>query len=185
MIPFEREASLNETEEYVEGLLRSQWDYVVRSTLGVREDLEGRFPQLSDEVSRRIVDDSQADFSNVFRPGVPDFLAFDESGDYIFVEAKSESDDLRHSQLKWLRDFSGVNVEIWFADTVRDVEKLEASELDSYGFQDVKKDSSDKVVEEGLKVELPEELSTILGLEEGDSVNWRLKSSDELVLDTR
>jgi hypothetical protein len=57
--------------------------------------------------------------------------------------------------------------------------------LDSYGFQDVKKDSSDKVVEEGLKVELPEELSTILGLEEGDSVNWRLKSSDELVLDTR
>ena len=57
--------------------------------------------------------------------------------------------------------------------------------MDSYGFQDVKKDSSDKVVEEGLKVELPEELSTILGLEEGDSVNWRLKSSDELILDTR
>ena len=57
--------------------------------------------------------------------------------------------------------------------------------MDSYGFQDVKKDSSDKVVEEGLKVELPEELSTILGLKQGDSVNWRLKSSDELVLDTR
>jgi hypothetical protein len=185
MIPFEKEASLNETEEYVEGLLRSQWDYVVRSTPGVREDLEGRFPQLSEEVSRRIVDDSDSKFSNVFRPGVPDFLAFDDSGDYLFVEAKSESDNLRHSQLKWLRDFSGVNVEIWFADTGRDVEKLEASELNSLGFQDVKKDSSDRKVEEGLKVEVPEELSVIVGLEQGDSVKWRLKSSDELILDIR
>lgn len=185
MIPFEEEASLTETEGYVEGLLRSQWDYVVRSTPGVKEDLEGKFPELSSEVSRRIVDDSDSRFSNIFRPGVPDFMAFDDSGDYLFVEAKSESDNLRHSQLKWLRDFSGVNVEIWFADSDRDVEKLGEEELNSYGFQDVKKDSSDRKVEEGLKVELPEDFSAILGLEEGDSVNWRLKSSDELILDTR
>ena len=65
------------------------------------------------------------------------------------------------------------------------MEKLEASELNSLGFQDVKKDSSDRKVEEGLKVEVPEELSAIVGLEEGDSVKWRLKSSDELILDIR
>jgi len=188
MIPFEDEASLNETEEYVEGLLRSNWDHVVRSTPGVKSDLEGRFPELSELVSRRIVEDSEASFSSVFRPGVPDFLAFSDSGDYLFVEAKSDSDNLRHTQLKWLRDFRGVNVEIWFADTEKDVEKLEASDMDAYGFQDVKDEGPGfEVVRdgEGLKVELSEELAAILGLEEGDSVDWRLKSGDELVLDKR
>lgn len=185
MIPFEKEASLNETERYVEGLLRSNWDYVVRSTPGVKEDLEGRFPELSEEVSRKIVDDSQSNFSSVFRCGVPDFLAFDDSGEYLFVEAKSDNDNLRHTQLKWLRDFRGVKMEIWFADTEKDVEKLEASDLDAYGFQDVKEDSSEIILEEGLKVEIPKELAAILGLSEGDSIDWRLKSSEELILDTR
>ena len=185
MIPFEEEASLNQTEEYVETLLRSQWDYVVRSTPGVKEDIEVRFGSLSEKVSLNIMRDSQEDFSNIFRPGVPDFLAFDDNGDYLFVEAKSENDDLRHSQLKWLRDFSGVNVEIWFADSEKDVEVLEGEELDAYGFRDVKSNSADRVIERDLMVEVPEELSAIVGLGEGDSVKWRLKSSEELILDTR
>jgi len=188
MIPFEDEASLNETEERVEELLRARWDYVVRSTPGIKSDLEGRFPELSETVSRMVREDTESEFSSVFRPGVPDFLAFSDSGEYLFVEAKSDSDNLRHSQLKWLRDFQGVNMEIWFADTERDVERLEDSDLDAYGFQDVKEEKSGFEVTgsgEGLQVELSEELAAILGLDDGDEVDWRLKSSDELILDTR
>jgi hypothetical protein len=185
MIPFEREASLNETEEYVESLLESNWDHVIRSTPGIREDLEGRFPELSEVISRKIKEDSETDFSSIFRPGVPDFLAFDDSGEYLFVEAKSENDSLRHSQLKWLRDFSGINFEIWFADTEKEVERIDEDDFQAYGFQDVKKDTSERKVEEGRKVEIPEDLAAVTGLEEGDSVDWRLKSSDELILDLK
>lgn len=86
MIPFEREVSLNETEEYVEGLLQGRWDNVVRSTPGIKEDLQGRFPELSETVSRKIREDTDTEFSSVFRPGVPDFLVFDDTGEYLFVE---------------------------------------------------------------------------------------------------
>ncbi|WP_414838318.1 VRR-NUC domain-containing protein [Candidatus Nanosalina sp. VS9-1] len=185
MIPFEEEASLNRTERRVESILESNWDNVVRSTPGIQEDLEGRYPELAEIISRRIMDDTDSDFSNVFRPGVPDFLAFSDSGDYLFVEAKSENDSLRHTQLKWLRDFRGIEIEIWFADNEKDIEKLEASDLNAYGFSDVKRNSSQLVVQEGLKVDVSEELAAITGLSEGDSVKWRLKSADELVLDTR
>lgn len=188
MIPFEREASLNRTEEYVEELLESNWDNVVRSTPGIKEDLEGKYPKISETISRRIKADTESEFSDVFRPGVPDFLAFDDTGEYLFVEAKSENDDLRHTQLKWLRDFQGIEMEIWFADTERDVEKLEEEDIDAFGFRDVKKDSSEKRVrrkDDELAVDIPGELAAITGLSEDDSVKWRLKSGDELILDSR
>lgn len=186
MIPFEDEASLNETEEYVEGLLQGQWDNVVRSTPGIRSDLEGRFPELSEEVSRRVKEDTGGEFSNVFRPGVPDFLVFDDTGEYLFVEVKSGDDGLRHTQLKWLRDFRGVNMEIWFADD-RNVEKVSEDDFESYGFSDVGKDSGYRPerIKGSLMVEVPDELAAITGLDEDTNVEWRLKSSDELILDKR
>jgi hypothetical protein len=95
---------------------------------------------------------------------------------------------MRHTQLQWLRDFQGINLEIWFADTERDVEKIDGEELEAYGFQDVKKDSSEKQVRRKsgeLIVDIPGELAAIVGLSENDSVKWRLKSGDELILDTR
>ncbi|QKQ98280.1 hypothetical protein GKQ38_01975 [Candidatus Nanohaloarchaea archaeon] len=187
MIPFEEEASLNETEEYVERLLQARWDNVVRSTPGVKSDLEGRFPELSETISRRIREDSGGEFSNVFRPGVPDFLVFDDSGEYLFVEVKSSDDGLRSTQLRWLRDFQGVNMEIWFADS-KDIEKLDADDFGSYGFSDVKKNNSSYELEErnsNLWAQIPDELAAILGLDEESSVEWRLKSGDELILDNR
>jgi len=190
MIPFEKEASLNKTEEYVEGLLTSQWNYVVRSTPGVVEDLKHQYPDISKVVSQNILEDTETVLSNLFRPGVPDFLVFNDNGEYLFVEAKSNSDGLRHTQLKWIRDFEGANMEIWFADTPEEIEdKINGSNFNAYGFQDKKGSKSKNFVKKQrsgkLLVELPEELASISGLEEGDKIEWRLKSKDELILDTR
>jgi len=187
MIPFENQPSLNKTERRVEELLEARWDHVVRSTSGIKEDLEGRFPELSEIISRKIVDDTGSGFSDVFRPGVPDFLAFSDTGEYIFVEAKSDSDNLRHTQLKWLRDFQGVNMEIWFADSEKDIEKLDEEDLNAYGFQDIKTNSKHRVRKDKdtLLIEVPDELAAIIGLDKGDEIDWRLKSDDELILDNR
>ena len=186
MIPFENQSSLNESEKYVEGLLESNWDNVVRSTPGIKKDLEGRYPELSQVISRKIKEDTGSEFSNVFRPGVPDFLAFNDSGEYLFVEVKSSEDGLRHTQLKWLRDFRGIQMEIWFADS-RDIERLSEDDFGSYGFREAKNNSSYSIecIDESLMVEIPDELAAITGLKEDDSVEWSLKSSDELILDNR
>lgn len=189
MIPFEKEPSLNETEEYIETVLNRNWDNVVRSTPGIAEDLKGRYPQLSETVSRNIRKDTEQDLDNLFGTGVPDFLVFDDNGEYLFVEVKSSEDNLRHTQLKWIRDFEGVNMEIWFAETPGEInDKLNSSNFDAYGFQDKKGSKSKNLVKKQkgkLMVELPKELASISNLNEGDSIEWRLKSKDELILDTR
>lgn len=186
MIPFENQPSLNDSEQYVEGLLESSWDNVVRSTPGIKQDLEGRYPELSQVISRKIKKDTGTAFSNVFRPGVPDFLAFDDSGEYLFVEVKSSEDGLRHTQLKWLRDFRGIEMEIWFADT-KNIERISEDDFGSYGFGEAKNDSrySIESIGDRLMVEIPDELAAVIGLKEEGSVEWRLKSSDELILDNR
>lgn len=88
--------------------------------------------------------------------------------------------------MKWLRDFRGVNMEIWFADN-RSIEKLDESDFGSYGFSDVGKDSGYRPerIEDSLMVEVPEELAAITGLDEDTEVDWRLKNKDELILDKR
>ena len=187
MIPFEEEASLTESEEYVESVLKRRWDHVVRATSGVLDDIGERYPTVSDRVSESIREDIEQGMSQVFRPGVPDFIAFDDSGDYLFVEVKSSQDGLRHTQLKWLKDFQGINCEIWFSEHEKDYEKIEASDFGSYSLRDKRGDSEHEVkeTEDGLAVELSEELASITGLKSGDKVSWRLKSKDELILDSR
>lgn len=186
MIPFEEEASLNSSEKYVEGLLESRWDNVVRSTPGIKEDLEGKYPRLSEIISRRIKDDTGTDFSNVFRPGVPDFLAFNDDGEYIFIEVKAGEDGLRNTQLRWLRDFRGINMEIWFSED-QEIDKINETDFSSYGFKDKKKKSDYELIKEGKNIyaPIPDELASITGLEEKDKIKWRLKSTDELILDKR
>jgi len=187
MIPFENEASLTESESYCESMLDRKWDYVVRATSGVLDDIGGRYPKVAEEVNREIKEDVGTEISNVFRPGVPDFIAFNEDGEYLFVEVKSSDDGLRHTQLKWLRDFQGINCEIWFSEHEKDYEKLDTENFRAFSFQNKRGDSNYRVAEydEELVVELPEELASITGLETGDKISWRLKSKDELVLDTR
>ncbi|MFB6158366.1 MAG: VRR-NUC domain-containing protein [Candidatus Nanohalobium sp.] len=188
MIPFEEERSLTASEKYAQSVLQSNWSHVVWATSGVREDLEGRFPELSEKVSENIKQDTGSG-QTVFRPGVPDFLAFNDTGEYVFVEVKSGEDGIRASQLKWLRDFSGINAEIWFTKGEKVEEKLDTENISAYTFQDRKGETSEnKVVEENgpnYLVELPKTLASILGLEKEDSIEWRLKSKDELILDSK
>lgn len=189
MIPFERKASLTASEEYAEELMKANWEHVVRTTPGMLEDLEEKYPQICEVISREIRNDAKKDISNIFRPGVPDFLAFNEKGEYKFVEVKDGDDGLRHTQLKWLRDFIQVNAEIWFAGKTEIKEKLDAENIEAYTFQDRKAENSgNKVIEEKgskLLLELPKTLASIIGLSKEDKFEWRLKSKNELVLDIK
>jgi len=189
MIPFEEERSLTASEEYAESILESNWDHVVRTTSGMLEDLEKKYPKICEVISREVRKDAEKDISNIFKPGVPDFLAFDENGEYSFVEVKTDGDGLRHTQLKWMRDFNQVESEIWFTKQDQVEKKLDTENIQAYSFQDRKGDSSENIIKEEENsrylVELPKTLASVLGLSEQDSINWRLKSKNELILDTK
>jgi hypothetical protein len=189
VIPFEKEAELTASEEYAQELLEANWSHAVRTTPGMRKDLEEKYPRICEIISRKIQEDTRGEFSNVFRAGIPDFLAFNDKGKYKFVEVKSGEDGLRHTQLKWLRDFKGINAEIWFTKNEEIEQKLDTETIQAYTFQDKKGEKSEnKVVEEkGSKylVELPKTLASIIGLSEKDSVEWKLKNKNELTLDSK
>ncbi|MFB6100630.1 MAG: VRR-NUC domain-containing protein, partial [Candidatus Nanohalobium sp.] len=189
MIPFEEEAELTASEKYAQELLEANWEHVVRTTPGMLEDLEEKYPRICEIISRKIMEDTESRFSEVFRPGVPDFLTFNQKGEYRFVEVKTRGDGLRHTQLRWLRDFSGNNAEIWFTEQEEVEKKLDTENIEAYTFQDKKGESSeDKVREEKESkylVEIPKTLASILGLSKEDSIEWRLKSKDELILDSK
>ena len=189
MIPFEKESSLTASEEYAEELLEANWEHVVRTTPGILEDMEERFPKICEVISREIRADAEKDISNIFQPGVPDFLAFNQKGEYKFIEVKTDGDGLRHSQLKWLKNFREVEAEIWFTQKHEVEQKLDTENIQSYTFQNKKgENSDDKISEEKdskYLVELPKTLASILGLSEKDSVNWRLKNKNELILDSK
>jgi hypothetical protein len=187
MIPFERQPSLTDSERAAEEILEANWENVVRSTPGIVEDLEERYSRTAEEVSRRIMEDCSSKVSSVFRPGVPDFLVFSDRGDYKFVEVKSGDDGIRNSQLRWLRDFEGINAEIWFMESGDVDEKLDTQSFNALSFGDAMGSDEGSMVNDrdGLEVELPGALASVLGIETGDRVEWRLKSSSELILDTK
>lgn len=189
MIPFEKEASLTVSEEYAQEMLESNWDHVVRTTPCMLEDLEERFPRICQIISEEIRKDAEKDISNIFRPGVPDFLAFDDKGNYKFVEVKDGEDGLRHTQLRWLRDFNRVKAEIWFAERLDVEKKLDAEKIEAYTFNDMKGENSEnKIVEEkgsNYLIELPKTLASIIGLSKDVSFKWRLKNKNELILDSK
>ncbi|MBY6287064.1 hypothetical protein GLT90_00450 [Nanohaloarchaea archaeon H12] len=189
MIPFEDEPSLTASEEYAQSILESNWDQVVRTTPGMVEDLEQRFPRICEIISREIRRDAQKDIDDVFRPGVPDFLVFSDKGDYKFVEVKKDEDGLRHTQLEWIAEFRNINAEIWFTTSEEVDRKLDADRVSAYTFEDRKgKSSEHRVVDSrdsNFLVELPKTLASIVGLEDGEGFEWRLKSKNELILDSK
>lgn len=188
MIPFEDEPGLTDSEESAESVLDSNWDFVVRTSPGRLKDLQGRFPNVAERVGRRVKGDCGEAVSSIFRPGVPDFLGFDEDGSYVFVEVKSGGDGLRSSQLKWLSDFEGVNAEIWFVEDGDIDDSLDLNEFGSFSLVDKMGDSSNFNVREGddcYFVELPRSLGAAVGLDNDSSFDWRVKSKSELLLDVK
>lgn len=184
------ERKITDTEKIARDKLESNWDNVLRTTPRAIEEFEERFPGACEAVNRRVQQGGVDGLGNVFRPGVPDFLGFDDDGEYLFVEVKGEGDGLRHSQLKWLREFRDLNVEIWFADSNEGItEKMNSGKLNMYSLKNPGSANRGKAeVKDGengfLNVQLPETLAAAMELEEGDSVSWNVKDRSELVLDT-
>lgn len=182
---------ITDTEKIALDKIESNWDNFLRTTPTAIEEFEEEYPQICDIVSQKVKDEEVEDLSSIFRSGVPDFLAFDDNGDYMFIEVKGEGDGLRHSQLRWFRDFQEVNAEIWFTDSNQGVtEKMDSEKLESHSL--VKPETAnrgeaeieDSSRESFLSVQIPETLAAMMNLEEGDKVTWSIQGRSTLELDT-
>jgi hypothetical protein len=184
------EDRITPVEEVARQVIESNFDNVLRTTPLAIEEFESEYPRACEIVNRKAREQGVEDLGNVFRPGVPDFLGFDDDGTYKFIEVKGEGDGLRHSQLKWFRDFGELNAEIWFADSNDGItEKMDSDRLESYSLR--KPDSvnnGEAEVKDGeqgfLTVQIPETLAAVMGLEEGDRVDWSIVDRSNLRLDT-
>ncbi|MFB6115677.1 MAG: VRR-NUC domain-containing protein [Candidatus Nanohalobium sp.] len=185
------ERKITDTEEIARDIIKSNWDNVLRTTPNAIEEFEKDYPKACEIVNRKVQEEGVEGLGNVFRPGVPDFLGFNDNGEYRFIEVKGEGDGLRHSQLKWFRDFQDLNAEIWFTDSNEGVtEKMNSDKLEAYSLKkpdtantgDAEVKASD---ERGfLNVQLPETLAAVMNLEEGDKISWSVKDRSRLELDT-
>ncbi|MFT4868398.1 MAG: hypothetical protein ACI9LV_001028, partial [Candidatus Nanohaloarchaea archaeon] len=170
--------------------IESSFDYVLRTTPRAIEKFEEKHPDICDLVSRKVQEQGVENLGNVFRPGIPDFLGFDEDGSYCFIEVKGEGDGLRHSQLKWLKDFRDLNIEIWFADSNEGItEKLDSDKLNMYSLKSRSGERGQVKIKESrekgfLNVQLPETLAAVMELEPGDKADWNVTNRSTLELDT-
>lgn len=187
----EEDRKITDVEEIARQTIESNWDNVLRTTPNAIKEFENKYPKLCEEVNRRVQEEGLEDLGNVFRPGVPDFLAFDDNGDYSFIEVKGAGDGLRHSQLKWFRDFQDIECEIWFADSNEGItEKMKSDKLEAYT---LKKPETANTGEARVKasdergfmnVQMPETLGAVMNLEAGDKISWNVKDRSTLELDT-
>lgn len=182
---------ITDTEKIAWDKIESNWDNLLRTTPRAIEQFENEYPRICEIVSQKVKNEGVKDLSNVFRPGVPDFLAFDDNGDYVFIEVKGGGDGLRHSQLRWFRDFQEINAEIWFTDSNEHVtEKMNSENLEAYSL--TKPDTADRGEaeiegsdrENFLSVQIPETLAAMMNLGKGDKVNWSIQDRSILELDT-
>lgn len=182
----ERKEELTPVENLARDRLETRFDEVLRCTPNAIERFSDEQPKLADQVSKK-AQEAGLELGNVFRPGVPDFLGVQETGEYLFVEVKGAGDGLRHSQLKWLRDFGDLDTEIWFVNSNDGVtERMDSSRLESYSLKD-RAGAGSEVVEtkDGLAVQIPESLAASMGLSAGDRADWNVLDSSSLRLDTQ
>lgn len=182
---------ITDTEKIARDIIEANWDNVLRTTPLAIEKFEEEFPKACEIVSRKAQEEGVENLGNVFRPGIPDFLAFDDNGEYTFVEVKGEGDGMRHSQLKWMKNFQDLNCEIWFTDSNDGItEKMNSEKLDVYSLKnpdtantgEAEVNSSEK--KNFLNVQIPETLAAVMNLEEGDRVSWSIRDRSKLELDT-
>lgn len=185
------ERKITDTEKIARDKLEANWDNVLRTTPRAIEQFEQVYPNVCEAVNREVQQQGAKGLGNAFRPGVPDFLGFDDDGEYIFVEVKGEGDGLRHSQLKWFKDFQQLNSEIWFTDSNDGItEKMNSDKLNAYSLKTSGSRSRGDSEVTGserhgyLNVQLPETLAAVMELEEGDRVNWEVRNRSKLELDT-
>lgn len=182
---------ITDTEKIGLDKIESNWDNFLRTTPAAIEQFQEEYPKVCEIVSRKVRREGVEDLGTIFRTGVPDFLAFDDNGDYTFIEVKGEGDGLRHSQLRWFKDFRGVNAEIWFTDSNKHVtEKMNAENLEAYSLSKPKTaNRGEAEIEESdrngfLSVQMPETLAAMMQLGEGDKISWSIQDRSTLELDT-
>lgn len=182
---------ITDTEEIGRDIIDSNWDNVLRTTPLAIQKFEDEYPKACELVSRKVREEGVENLGNVFRPGVPDFLGFNDNGEYKFVEVKGEGDGLRHSQLKWFKDFQGLNSEIWFADSNEGVtEKMKSDSLEAYSLKKPDSENNGEAEvrrsneKDFLNVQIPRTLAAVMNLEVGDSVDWSILDRSHLELDT-
>lgn len=185
------ERKITDTEEVARDIIESNWDNVLRTTPNAIEDFEEKYPKACEIVNRKVQQQGIKNLGNVFRPGVPDFLGFNDNGEYSFIEVKGGGDGLRHSQLKWFRDFKEINAEIWFTDSNEGItEKMNSDNLEAYTLKSpetANMGESDVISSETggfLNIQIPKTLAAVMNLKEGDSVSWSVKDKSTLELDT-
>lgn len=184
------ERKITDTEKIARDKLEANWDNFLRTTPRAIEEFEEMYPRVCEAVNRKVQEQGVEGLGNAFRPGVPDFLGFDDDGEYLFVEVKGGGDGLRHSQLKWFKDFRELEAEIWFADSNDGItEKMKSDKLNAYSLKTSgSRSRGNSEVKEGedgyLNVQLPETLAAVMELEPGDLVNWEVKDRSKLELDT-
>lgn len=170
--------------------IEGNFDNVLRTTPRAIEKFEEEHPNICEIVNRKVQEQGVEDLGNVFRPGVPDFLGFNEDGEYRFIEVKGGGDGLRHSQLKWFKDFRDLKAEIWFADSNEGItEKLDSDKLNMYSLKNKSGERGDVEVQKSvgddfLSVQLPKTLAAVMELKPGDKVNWSVGDRSTLELDT-
>lgn len=184
------ERKITDTEKIAQDKIESNFDYVLRTTPRAIEKFEEEHPDICEIVNRKVQEQGVENLGNVFRPGVPDFLGFNEDGSYRFIEVKGGGDGLRHSQLKWFRDFRDLKCEIWFTDSNEGItEKMKSDKLELYSLKTGSVNTGEAKVEESsresfLSVQIPETLAAMMELDSGDKVNWSVKDRKTLELDT-
>lgn len=170
--------------------IESSFDYVLRTTPRAIDRFEEEHPDICEIVNRKVQEQGVKNLGNVFRPGVPDFLGFDEDGTYLFIEVKGGGDGLRHSQMKWFRDFKDLNAEIWFADSNEGItEKMSSDKLNMYSLKKRSGERGEVEVRDTdekdyMSIQLPDTLASVMELEPGDKVDWNVKDRSTLELDT-
>ncbi|PSG99214.1 MAG: hypothetical protein BRC29_03755 [Nanohaloarchaea archaeon SW_7_43_1] len=181
---------ITDTEEVARSKIESNFDHVLRTTPRAIEKFEEKHPDICELVNQKVQEEGINDLGNVFRPGVPDFLGFNEDGSYRFIEVKGGGDGLRHSQMKWFKDFKDLNSEIWFTDSNEgSTEKMNSDKLDLYSLKTGSVDRGQAKVkdsdeEDFLSVQIPKTLAAMMELEVDDKVDWNVSDRSILELDT-
>lgn len=181
-----KEGKFTSVEEVARRKLKKNYDEVLRTTPAKWDIFQKKYPQLMEQVSKEAESQRVENLGNVFRPGIPDFLGINENGEYKFVEVKGEGDGLRHSQLKWIRDYRDLNVEIWFADSNEGItERMDSDRIDAYSLRRPE-DRGEIQVKEGskgyLNIPIPKTLAASYRIKEGNKIRWRVKDESEIRL---
>jgi len=79
---------VTDTEKIAWDKIDANWDNFLRTTPKAIEEFENKYPRICEIVSQKVKAKVLKTLPMFFRPGVPDFLAFDDNGEYVLLKSK-------------------------------------------------------------------------------------------------